>query len=111
MRNPALTNFSRSFRPFRSLQVGQWRPLSALARNLEKFLPAADAEILDWIESITLEGLSDLFDRQVMLRLEIQDSANAAFGRGQHRTRCYQPNAPHNSVELYQRLGLFERVR
>src|SRR5690242_1825770 len=78
---------------------------SAAGRNLEKFLPAGDTEILDWVKSIAFEGQADLFDRHVGLRVEVDDLADTGFSRVQHRSRGHEPNAPDDPVELHERIG------
>src|SRR5271166_2813997 len=52
---------------------------SAAAGNLEKFLPAGNAEIPDRVESIPFESLTDLFDRHVGPGIEVDDLADASF--------------------------------
>lgn len=85
-------------------------PAPSAAGDLKKLLPAGDAEIPDRVEPISLEGQADLFDRQVRLRIEVDDLADTDFRRGQHRIRGHEPNAAGDPVELHERIGLFQRV-
>ncbi len=56
---------------------------SGAAGDVEWFLAAGDAEIADGVESVAFEGKADLFNRQIWLRIQVDDLAETGFGRGQ----------------------------
>jgi hypothetical protein len=80
------------------------------ACNLQEFFPAGDAEFLDWVETVTVEGEANLVDGHARLRIEVDDLEDTGFGRREHPLRGYKPNAAFDPVKFHECLGLFQNV-